>query len=152
MARELIPIVAILMPILMVMMILTLKHRQQRRELQYRERMKAMELGLGGPATGTWPAALAAICIGAGVPIGCFLVAWFATMTSHAREEAFLGATVVGLVAVVQGSRLAIRLAGWASSESASEPNHAATVAHHHANGKPPVYDPDAFDVVSRRG
>lgn len=149
MDHDMIPVIAILMPVLMVTAILVLKHRQQRREWLYRERMKAMELGLGGPATGTWPAALAAICIGAGVPIGSFLIAWLAGLTSHAREEAFVGATIVSLVAVVQGSRLATRLAVW-SSESDSRPE--AANAAHQANGKPPAYDPDAYDVVSRRG
>lgn len=146
---DLIPVIAILMPVLMVTAILFLKHRRQRREMQYRERMKALEMGLPAPGTGAWPAAIAALGIGAGVPIGCFTVAWLATLTSHAREEAFVGATIVGVVAVVQGTRLATRLAGGSAPEpvSAPEPNIA-----QHVNGKPPVYDPDAYDVVSRRG
>ncbi len=44
-----IPIVAILMPLVLVPTILVLKHRHKRREWEHRERIKAMELQMPVP-------------------------------------------------------------------------------------------------------
>lgn len=138
----LIPIAALMIPMVVAPTALVTKYLRTRRELQHRERMKALEVGLPAFAASHWPAAFAAVGIGVGVPVGSFLVAWLATLTSNTGAEAFGFAMIVSIVALVQGSRLAARLA-----PPTDVPDHP-----HRANGKPPVYDPDAFDVVSRRG
>src|SRR5262249_15464205 len=64
-----IPVIAILMPLVLVPTIITLKHRHQRREWEHRERMRAMELGLPVPSgPDTW-GGKTVLSIGAGVPI-----------------------------------------------------------------------------------
>ncbi len=139
-----IPIAALMIPMIVVPTALVIKHLRRKREMLHRERMKALEMGLPISETNAWPAAVAAIGIGAGVPIGCFLVIWLATLTAHVGDEAFIGAMVVGIVAIIQGSRLAMRLA-----DVASYPLETRSA---HVNGKPAGLDPDAYDVVGRRG
>lgn len=133
----------IAMPLFLVPTILVLKHGQRRREWAHRERMKALEVGRALPRDDAWPAALAAVAIGAGVPIGAFLIAWMISMrTYHQSTEALAMAMVVSLVAVCQGASLAKRLIGQPDQAESSR---------HLANGKP-AFDPDAFDVAGRRG
>ncbi|MGC8640821.1 MAG: hypothetical protein ACP5XB_13200, partial [Isosphaeraceae bacterium] len=64
-----IPVVAILMPLVLVPTIITLKQRHKRREWKYQERLRAMDLGL--PLTDSGPRLNggAVVAIGAGVPI-----------------------------------------------------------------------------------
>jgi hypothetical protein len=139
----LIPITAIAMPMVVVPTIMVMKLRIRRRELEHIERMKALEMGQPVPGSQAWPA-LAAISIGAGVPIGAFFVTWLASMTGHASGDIWLAPIIVGLAAVISGASLGTKLFG--RKPSANAPGPAAV-----ANGKP-VFDPDAFDVVSRRG
>lgn len=138
-----IALAGIALPLFLVPTILVLKHGQRRREWAHRERMKALEVGRTLPRHDAWPAALAAIAIGAGVPVGAFLIAWMISMrTYHQSIEALGVAMVVSLVAVCQGAGLAKRLIGQPSQPESSP---------HLANGKP-AFDPDAFDVADRRG
>jgi hypothetical protein len=140
-----IPIVAILMPLVLVPTVQVLKHRQRRREWDHLERMKALEMGHPLSVAHPWPAALAAIAIGLGAPFGAFLFSWLAVETAHVDSEVFIGATFVGLAGVVSGARLAGRLM---LTRPAAEP---AAHANAERNGKP-VFDPDTYDVVGRRG
>jgi hypothetical protein len=142
----LIPIVAILMPLILVPTIIKMKHAHRLKEWAHKERMRAMELGLAPPTSmsGTFWPSLAAIAIGAGVPIGAFFFAWMANLTSHVGEEAFLVAGGVGFAAVISGAMLASKLIGGAHCGHApAEPPSFA---------KPSEYDPDAYDTVGRRG
>ncbi len=142
----LIPIAGMMIPIILVPTILVLRHSHRRREWEHMERMRAMELGFAPPSSTAgafWPA-MTAIAIGAVVPIGAFLFAWLASLTTHAREEIWLTATGVGTSAVIGGSVLAHRLIGVHRAEpsrSAPEPY-----------VKPAHFDPDAYDTVGRRG
>ena len=106
-----IPIVALTIPIVVVPTALLFKHLRDSRRMLHAERMRAIERGQPFSAQSFWPS-LAAISIGGLVPVGCFLVAWLASLTDAAGEEVFVGATILGIVAVVTGARLATKLLG----------------------------------------
>jgi hypothetical protein len=141
MSDEVIPLAGIALPMVLVPTILVLKQIRLKREWEHWERMRAMELGQSLPGTDKWPA-IAAIAIGAGVPVGAFFCSWLAVMTAHAADEVFIAATFVGLGGVWGGTSLMKRLV--ARRELPAE-------ALYPSNGKP-ANDPDVFDVVGRRG
>lgn len=145
--ENVIPMMGIMLPLILVPTIIRMKHAHRRREWEHKERMRAMELGLVPPGSEPhtfWPS-MAAIAIGAGVPVGAFFCAWMATMTSQVSDDVFAAATGVGIIAVVCGSMLAAKLYGISGTRSRelTPPNLAAKPAH---------FDPDAYDTVSQRG
>jgi hypothetical protein len=135
----LIPIVAILMPVVLVPTILILRHISKKREWEHLERIKSMELGMPVPGNESWPAKVC-IAIGAGVPIVAFFFAFVASQDSEAGGGVWAAATMVGVSGVLSGSVLATRLLP--SRRGRPHPDVAAK----------PAYDPDAYDVVSSRG
>lgn len=144
----LIPIFALMIPLAVAPTAIVVKYLRYRRDLQHRERMKALEMGVVPYPTSHWPAAFAVVGIGVGVPVGSFLVAWFATLTSHLGEEVFAFAMIVSIVALVQGGRLVTRLL----PTSVNPADRANDWEPRPYEGKSRINDPDAFDVVSRRG
>lgn len=116
------------------------------KEMERRERLKAMEMGLVPPPAGlSWPAAAVCIAIGAGVPIGSFLVAWLAVLTADVPAGVFVAPVFVSLSAVSAARKLAYRVI---------DPKSAAKTPSF-AQSKPagkPEFDPDAYDVVGSRG
>jgi hypothetical protein len=136
-----IPLAGIALPLFLVPTILVLKHHQRKREWEHLERLKALEMGQPLPGTDAWPAA-AAIAIGAGMPVGVFFAAWMACLTAGAESVVFVPAMFVGLAGVGGGVMTMTRLLG--SRRTPKTPEHL-------ANGKP-EFDPDAYDVVGRRG
>jgi hypothetical protein len=142
----LIPIAGMMIPIILVPTILVLRHSHRRREWEHMERMRAMELGLAppsSPAGAFWPA-MAAIAIGAIVPIGAFLFAWLTSVMTSASDDIWAAAAGVGTVAAIGGSVLAHRLIGAHRAEPSRSVPEPYT--------KPAHYDPDAYDTVGRRG
>jgi len=138
----LIPIVALLVPIIIVPTALGFRHARFLCEVAHKERIKAMELGreLPGDRSGS-PAAFAA-AIGAGVPILAMLFAWLASpqvYRSHS-EQIWDWAALVGLAGLISGSILAARLALRSKAAATDQ------------GSLKPDYDPDAYDVVGRRG
>lgn len=145
-AEIVIPVMGIMLPLVLVPSIIKMKHAQRRREWEHAERMRAMELGLpptSGPGYQFWPS-VAAIAIGAGVPIVTFIFAWLATVSSPIGQGAYAAAGTVGSIAVISGTILASHLSGGCSKKAKSEK--ATSFA------KPLQYDPDAYDTVSQRG
>ena len=147
-----IPVVAILMPLVLVPTILTLKHRHSRREWEHKERMKAMEIRLPTPP-GQWHGRGAGIAaIGAGVPIASVFAALLASISigedtlpqdSIAIHGIAWGcAVLISFCAMVTSLVLAL-----VSRKAPKDADPAAQVV----NGKP-AFDPDAYDVVSSRG
>jgi hypothetical protein len=123
-----------------------MKQAHRRKELEHLERIKAMEMGLAPQPTGLdWPAAAVCIAIGAGVPIGSFLVAWLATLTAHTPDGIWIAPVFVSFAAIGASKKLAYRIIdprlGSKRSTQAKSPS----------TGKP-EFDPDAFDVVGSRG
>jgi hypothetical protein len=146
----LIPIVALAIPVVVVPTAIVVKFLHRRSERRHQELMHALDLGHPpGSHSSTWPAAWAAIGLGVVVPLGCFFLAWMAALSQGSRgEEAFFGATVVSIVGIVTGSRLALRILD-AAPGAAREEFRSDRMNH---TAKPAGYDPDALDVVSRRG
>ena len=141
----LIPLAGISLPLILVPTIMVLKSRARNREFQHRERMRAIETGNSLPALSHWPAALVCTAIGAGVPAMAFLFTLFTRTTSDFSEELWSPQSVVAIVGVTSGSWLAFKLMGRPDgdvSRSSVAPSHQKTY----------VTDPDAFDVVGRRG
>jgi hypothetical protein len=139
----LIPITAIVLPIVLVPIILGIRQERYKRELEHAERMRALELGRTLPQDeGWWSLPRISVAIGAGVPVLVFFCAWQASESMNDAEGIWAGASIVGLAAVISGSVLAGR--HYRRRDSAS---HIAG----DFNGKPMIHE-DAYDVVSRRG
>jgi hypothetical protein len=143
-----IPILGIMLPIVLVPLIMLLKHRTLQREWQHKERMKAIEMGAPpSPAT----AGGSVVAIGAGVPIASVIAATVTSLSyesnSSGDEVAVFGiawgcAFLISILGMVFGVILA-RIQGRARKETES--------LHATQDGKP-IFDPDAYDVVSSRG
>jgi hypothetical protein len=144
-----IPMMGIMLPLILVPTILRMKFAQRRREWAHKERMRAMELGLTlpdeRPAT-FWPS-LAAIAIGAGVPISSFVFAWLARLTTGSGENVYAAAVGVGVIAVLCGTILAARAQGSCGHKKSRADGDAID-----GLAKPAHFDPDAYDTVGRRG
>lgn len=147
----LIPIVAILMPLILAPTVMMLKHRHNREEWRHFERLKAIEHGLP-PATGHESChSFAVAAIGLGVPflavLGAFLTSVLALEPSPLSD--------IPIAAVAWGCALLISAGALATSVILAILNHrAAREARTRlaVDRFKPVYDPDSFDVVSSRG
>ncbi len=143
MSPYLIPIFGMLIPIIIVPTALGIRHAQKVREIEHRERMRALELGRSLPGDEPWSSpARISLSIGAGVPVSVFGLAWLSTQAVGYQEHIWMGATMVGVSSVICGSMLAAKhFTLRAESENIA------------ANPYPkPVMDADAFDVVGSRG
>ena len=137
-----IPIVALAIPIIIVPTAMGIKHARYLREVEHAERMKAMELGRTLPGDESWTPAGLAATIGAGVPIAAMLVAFVvsrSTPNPDVVESIVKMAGMVGLGGVICGTVLAAQQFA-RRAEPVARPV------------EKPSYDPDAFDVVGRRG
>ena len=125
-----------------------MKQAHRRKELEHLERIKAMEMGLAPQPTGLdWPAAAVCIAIGAGVPVGSFVVAWLATLTADAPDGIWVAPVFVSFAAIGSARKLAYRIIDPTKSGSGKGVIKQVPVS----DGKP-AFDPDAFDVVGSRG
>src|SRR5271166_165171 len=75
-----IPLVAILMPLVLVPSIITLVHRHKRREWKHQERLRAIDLGLPATDPNSRLGGGAVVAIGAGVPIASVFGALVTTL------------------------------------------------------------------------
>jgi hypothetical protein len=146
-----IPIVAILMPLVLAPTILVLKHRHKRREWEHRERMRAMEGPMPLMRTRAWAASGGVAAIGAGVPVASVLAAFLTTLY---WEPTTLND--VPMPAVAWGCAVVISVAGLVTSlllallqaRTQRDMDSAAAAA---LQGEKPAFDPDTFDVVGSR-
>ena len=133
------PLIAILVPIVIVPTALGIKYARQVRELEHRERIRALELGRVLPGDEPWAnPARVSLAIAVGVPISVFLCAGMATTAAGFREEIWIAAMLVGMTAVVSGSILAGK--------------HFAREAMARSIEVKPAFDADAYDTVGTRG
>jgi hypothetical protein len=146
----LIPIVAILMPLVLAPTVIFMKHRHSRHEWEHLERMKAMDFQVpmqSPPQVGTIPHVAA---IGAGVPAVSVAAAFLTTLT---WEPSLNGDPMIP--AIAWGAAMLISTGAMITSlilafmHGRATQNAGASAAMN--NGKP-IYEPDAFDVVSSRG
>jgi hypothetical protein len=137
----LIPIIGMMIPIVIVPTALGFKHARFLREVKHAERMRAMELGRTLPEDDPLSPATIATGIGAGVPLGSLFIAWLADRTSEGDAETiWIASSMVALGGLICGTILAAR--------HFATRNQPAT----YQDTLKPEYDPDAFDVVGRRG
>jgi len=152
-----IPLTAIALPAVLVPTLMALKQRHQKRHWQHLERMKAIANGVPIPPSGSPPGSAGVIAIGAGVPALAILGAFLSTMqVEHYMPQALertaitwafaciisMGAMTTSLILFVLQHRAHAR----ATAEAA------ASYVQAHFDSTKPAYDPDAFDVVARRG
>lgn len=109
------------------------------------ERTRALELGHDPGKKEGWTPLRVAAYVGLGVPLGTTGLAVLATATTSGSLDApWFVAGMLGLASLVGTMVLVVRL-----------PASAFTVGRgpdHDADAKPMTADPDAFDVVGRRG
>jgi hypothetical protein len=134
-----IPIVGMLIPIIIVPTALGIKHARYLREVEHAERMRAMELGQTLPGDQSWKPGSIAMAIGAGVPIVAMAIAFEAGSKQGPSEAIWMATAMIGIAGVIGGSTLAGMQLSKRNQNSA-------------ASGEKPAYDPDAYDVVGRRG
>ncbi|GAC1464991.1 MAG: hypothetical protein NVSMB9_04170 [Isosphaeraceae bacterium] len=134
----LIPLLALMIPIIIVPTALGIKHARFLREMEHAERIKAMEAGRTLPQDETWSIpAKVCVTIGGLVPIGVFFCAWMATNSVGFHAEIWAAAAIMGVSAVGCGSVLSYKLL---SLEGRGE------------RDLKPMMDADALDVVGSRG
>ena len=146
-----IPIVAILMPLILVPTTLVMKYRHQKRKWEHLERLKSMEAQLPIPLRHALERAAGVSAIGAGVPAVSVLGAFLTTLL---WEPLDIGDSVA-VPAVAWGCALFISLGAMLTSLKLASMQHNARKEFEYASSvdeRKPVYDPDAFDVVSSRG
>ena len=146
-----IPIVAILMPLILVPTTIVMKHKQQRRKWEHLERLKSIETQLPLPLRQAMAGSGGVTAIGAGVPsvsvLGALLTTlwWEPALPTDAAIVPCIAWICTGVIsALAMGTSL--KLASMSRQASQDAEMYA-----HSANGKP-VYDPEAFDVVSQPG
>ena len=138
----LIPIVAMLIPMIIVPTALGFKHARFLREKEHAERMKALELGRTLAEDESWTPANIAVAIGAGVPLGSLGIAWLAGQTSpFVAQPISVAAGIIGLGGVICGTILALRHSSTRHQQ-----------AFPYQSEEKLAYDPDTFDVVGSRG
>jgi hypothetical protein len=139
----LIPIVAMLIPMVIVPTAMSFKHARFLREREHAERMRALELGLTLPRYESWTPDRLALAIGVGVPVASMLIAWLATRSYNVvdspLEMIWKSAGWVGVSGVIGGTVLATQQI-MKRDRSAPAPEEKL------------AYDPDTFDVVGSRG
>ena len=114
--------------------------------MEHLERIKAMEVGLAPPPSGLdWPTAAVCIAMGAGVPVGSFAITWLATLTDETSGGIWVAPVFVSIPAIIAARKLAIR--AFEPRPGAGKPDYVPSSP----AGKP-AFDPEAFDVVGRRG
>jgi hypothetical protein len=124
----------------------SVRQARRRKEMEHLERMRAMEMGVVSQPSGLdWPAAAVCIAVGAGVPIGSFVVAWLASLTADVPHGIWVAPVIVSFPAIGTARKLAYRLIDPRSGPKQPVYSKPMPV------GKP-EFDPEAFDVVGRRG
>jgi hypothetical protein len=146
----LIPIVAILMPLVLVPTAMFLKHRHRRREWEHLERMKAMDFHVPMQSPRLAGKAADVTVIGAGVPAVSVVAAFLTTLIWEPSPEGdpMVPAIAWGCAVVISAGAMFTSLILAFMHGRATQRAEANTVM---SNGKP-MYEPDAFDVVSSRG
>jgi threonine/homoserine/homoserine lactone efflux protein len=114
-----------------------------KRELEHKERMRALELGRSLPGDGSWLSPLrAGVLVAAAVPIGVIGFASLSSLGMGYQEGTWQVAGVVSCFAVVCGTVLTSLASARQSQEPRENP---ARVDKEHV-------EDDAYDVVSARG
>jgi hypothetical protein len=145
-----IPLAGIMLPLILVPMIMTMKFRQKKREWEHLERMRALQMGVAAPQPDPHRSGGALIAIGAGVPAVSVIVAG---ITSTSLSTGFPDPIAVIAVTwgcawlVSTGAMITALVLGIVQARS-----HKTASTFDQDSSAKATYDPDAYDVVSRRG
>ena len=145
-----IPLSGIMMPLVLVPTIILLVHRQKQRELCHQERLRALEMGLPASGPDRMPGGGTVIAIGAGVPIASVLTAWMTAISVSDSHPDYMPIVAVawGCAFMISSGALITSLVLGVLLMRSRKP---AEPMDQFAAIKP-AYEPDAYDVVSRRG
>ena len=145
-----IPLSGIMMPLVLVPTIILLVHRQKKREWHHQERLRALEMGLPASGPDRMPGGGTVVAIGAGVPIASVLTAWMTTMSVSDTHPDYMPIVAVawGCAFMISSGALITSLVLGVLLMRSRKP---AEPVDQFAAIKP-AYEPDAYDVVSRRG
>jgi hypothetical protein len=138
------------MPLVLVPSIIVLVHRHKKREWKHQERLRAIEMGLPAAEPEQRLGGGAVIAIGAGVPVASVLAAWMTAVSVPHSTPDYLPIIAVawGCTWMIStGALIASLILGIMLLRSRKP----AEAADQFASAKP-LCDPDAFDVVARRG
>jgi hypothetical protein len=146
-----IPIVAILMPLVLVPTTIFMKHRHQRRKWEHLERLKSIEVQMPMPMRQALRGAGGISAIGAGVPIVSVIGALLTTLI----WEPIVPDDAIAVPAIAWGCAFLISAGAMLTTLKLAAMQHAAwkesELAYRSSDDFKPVFDPDAFDVVSSR-
>lgn len=132
----LVPLAALAIPLVITPIALGIRHARYLREVEHKERMRAMDLGRVLPCDQTWTSPSRLIAgIGIVVPLVALAVA---SKTVTYGNGVGTACGMIGVAGLVCGTWLANRYLFGATEGFAP--------------GSKPIQDPDAFDVVGRRG
>ena len=145
-----IPLAGIMMPLVLVPTIILLVHRQKKREWHHQERLRALDMGLPAAAPNGALGTGAVTAIGTCVPSASVLAAWMTTITVEDSHPDYMP-----IIAIVWGCAFLISTGAMITSlvlgvllmrskKLADSVDQLAAIK--------PAYEPDAYDVVSRRG
>lgn len=147
-----IPIIAILMPLVLVPTVLILKHRHKRRQWEHLERMRAMEGPQPFARPNGWVGSGGVAAIGAGVPAASVLGAFLTSLVWQPAtfEEVPVPAVAWGgAILISAGALLTSLILAFLQSRTLLKLDSTAAANADHAK---PAFDPDTFDVVGSRG
>jgi hypothetical protein len=139
-----IPVVALLLPVVLVPTIMSIKHRHTVREWEHLERMRALATGVSRVGNSEYPRSIAAI--GTVVPAAAVCMAFLTSTEGPSEVDG------VPVSAIAWGCAAVISLAAFATSLLLAlihgRPDRSAS----QLQTAKPVFEPDAFDVASHRG
>ncbi len=127
---------------------------QRHREWQHAERMKSLEMGLPLPLQEAY-LTKAGVCLGIGVGVPSIAFGYIASVFQQRPETPVVLWVLPGVVSglsVIGASILAGLLFRGGSSRSAGRSRMDALSGQRSMTSVKPEFDPDAFDVVGRRG
>jgi len=144
-----IPLAGILLPMVLVPTIVTLAHRQKKRESRHQERLRALELGLPAPDSDRGLGGGTVVAIGAGVPVASVIGALITSSNVPFSTPEYMPilAVIWGCAVMISTGALVTSLVLGFMIMRSRKPAEADQFA-----ALKPSYEPDAYDVVSRRG
>jgi hypothetical protein len=144
-----IPLFGIFLPMFLVPTIITLTHRQKKREWRHLERLRALELGLPVPQAEHALGGGSVVAIGAGVPVVSVIGALIASSSVPYSTPDYMPilAVIWGCAVLISSGALVTSLVLGFMVMRSRKP-----AATDQFAALKPAYEPDAYDVVSRRG
>jgi hypothetical protein len=144
-----IPLAGIVLPLVLVPMIMTMKFRMKKREWEHLERMRALQMGVAPAQAGHRIGPGVLISIGTGVPVASVLAAGITSLNvpSDLSDPLAVIAIAWGCAWLIStGAMVTAAVLGIVQARARKD---ASTLDEAAAK---PAYEPDAYDVVSRRG